>query len=100
MLDAPALLTLQATVHDVPLADNIKQAILRLTHSSRPQDALADDYVKKYVSWGAGPRAGQTLVRAAKALEEPGLLAAQGAIAIIEIGRRNQDSGQSDDQTN
>ena len=68
VLDAAALLALQATVHDVPLPDNVKKSILKLTHSSRPQDALADDYVKKYVSWGAGPRASQTLVRAARAL--------------------------------
>ena len=68
VLDAAALLALQATVHDVPLPDNVKKSILKLTHSSRPQDELADDYVKKYVSWGAGPRASQTLVRAARAL--------------------------------
>ena len=42
VLDAPALLALQATVHDVPLPDNVKKSILKLTHSSRPQDALAD----------------------------------------------------------
>ena len=68
ILDAPALLAIQESVHDVPLPDNVKKSILQLTHSSRPGDALADDYVKKYVSWGAGPRASQTLVRAARAL--------------------------------
>jgi MoxR-like ATPase len=68
ILDAPALLALQESVHEVPLPDNVKQSILKLTHSSRPNDPLADDYVKKYVSWGAGPRASQTLVRAARAL--------------------------------
>jgi len=68
VLDAAALLALQATVHDIPLPENVKRTILQLTHRSRPQDELADDYVKKYVSWGAGPRASQTLVRAAKAL--------------------------------
>jgi MoxR-like ATPase len=82
VLDAPALLVLQATVHEVPLADNVKRAILKLTHSSRPQDALADDYVKKYVSWGAGPRAGQTLVRAAKALA---LLRGRPAASLEEV---------------
>jgi MoxR-like ATPase len=68
LLDSAGLLRLQATVHDVPLPDNLKRSILNLTHASRPQSALADDYIKKYVSWGAGPRASQTLVRAAKAL--------------------------------
>ena len=68
VLDSAALLRLQATVHDVPLPDNVKRSILDLTHASRPQSPLADDFIKKYVSWGAGPRASQTLVRAAKAL--------------------------------
>ena len=68
VLDAAALIALQASVHDVPLPDNVKRSILKLTHSSRPASDLGDDYVKKYVNWGAGPRAGQTLVRAAKAL--------------------------------
>jgi MoxR-like ATPase len=68
LLDSASLLRLQATVHDVPLPDNLKRSILHLTHASRPQSALADDYIKKYVAWGAGPRASQTLVRATKAL--------------------------------
>jgi MoxR-like ATPase len=35
--------------------------------SSRPDDSRADEYVKDYVSWGAGPRGSQNLVLAAKA---------------------------------
>jgi MoxR-like ATPase len=42
--------------------------ILKLVQASRPQNALADDYINRYVSWGAGPRASQTLALAAKAL--------------------------------
>ncbi|MHA3772893.1 AAA family ATPase [Verrucomicrobiota bacterium sgz303538] len=68
VLDNASLLQLQATVHHVPLPENVKRSILSLTHMSRPQSDLADDYIKRYVSWGAGPRASQTLVRAAKAL--------------------------------
>ncbi len=68
VLDAASLLALQSTVHDVPLPENVKKSILELTHRSRPQGELADEYIKKYVSWGAGPRASQTLVRASKAL--------------------------------
>jgi MoxR-like ATPase len=69
-------------VHDIPLPDHVKRSILKLTHSSRPQDALADDYVKQYVGWGAGPRAGQTLVRAAKALA---LLRGREAASLEEV---------------
>jgi len=38
-----------------------------LTTASRPKSGDADDYVRRYVSWGAGPRATQHLVTAAKA---------------------------------
>jgi MoxR-like ATPase len=38
-----------------------------ITAASRPKDASADDYIKRYVAWGAGPRATQHLVTAAKA---------------------------------
>ena len=68
VMDSASLLRLQATVHEVPLPENLKRSILSLTHMSRPQSGMADDYIRKYVSWGAGPRASQTLVRAARAL--------------------------------
>ena len=44
----------------------IKYAI-RLVRATRPGDPKAPDFVKQYVSTGAGPRAGQFLVLAAKA---------------------------------
>ncbi len=68
ILNAAGLLQLQGAVHDVPIPENVKRSILSLTHMSRPQSTLSDDYIRKYVAWGAGPRASQTLVRAAKAL--------------------------------
>ena len=40
---------------------------MAITTASRPKDPTADDYVRKYVAWGAGPRASQHLVTAAKA---------------------------------
>ncbi len=82
LLDSEAVLRLQATVHAVPLPDNVKQSIVNLTHSSRPQSSLADDYIKKYVSWGAGPRASQTLVKAAKALA---LLRGRASASLEEV---------------
>jgi MoxR-like ATPase len=38
-----------------------------ITTASRPKDPSADDFIRKYVAWGAGPRATQHLVTAAKA---------------------------------
>ncbi len=68
ILNAGEMLKLQETVHHVPLPENVKRSILALTHRSRPASELADDYVRNYVAWGAGPRASQAMVRAAKAL--------------------------------
>jgi len=82
VLDSAGLIALQNSVHEVPLPDNVKRAILNLTHSSRPASPLADDYVKKYVSWGAGPRAAQALVRAARALA---LLRGRDSASIEEV---------------
>ena len=82
VLDAASLIALQNSVHDVPLPDNVKRSILNLTHNSRPASPLADDYVKKYVSWGAGPRAAQALVRAARALA---LLRGRDSASIAEV---------------
>ena len=57
----------------MPAAAFVIRYALRLTRLSRPAPAPGDDpapvpdFVKKYVSWGAGPRAGQNLILAAKA---------------------------------
>jgi MoxR-like ATPase len=82
LLDSASLLRLQSTVHELPLPENVKRTILQLTHSSRPQSPLADEYIRKYVSWGAGPRASQTLVRAAKALA---LLRGRDSASLEEV---------------
>jgi MoxR-like ATPase len=82
VLDAASLIALQEAVLDVPVPDHVTQAILQLTHRSRPGGELADDFIKNYVAWGAGPRASQALVRAARALA---LLRGQAAASIEEV---------------
>jgi MoxR-like ATPase len=67
VLTRDELLKLQQVVGQVPVPDHVTDYILKLVHSSRPQSPLADDYIKRYVEWGAGPRASQNLARAAKA---------------------------------
>lgn len=76
------VLKLQEAVLDVPVPDNVLSTILNLVHSSRPDSSLADDYIKKYVAWGAGPRASQNLTRAAKALA---LLRGNPAASVAEV---------------
>ena len=82
VLDAAGLLRLQDAVLDVPVPDHVTKAVLKLTHMSRPDNALADEFVKNYVAWGAGPRASQSLVRAARALA---LLRGQPAASLEEL---------------
>ena len=61
------ILELQALVRDVHVGPELLTWITRLVRASRPNDAAAPDAVRRYVRWGAGPRAGQSLVLAAKA---------------------------------
>ena len=50
-----------------PIAEHVLKHAVSFTTASRPKDQNADDYVRRYVAWGAGPRATQHLVTAAKA---------------------------------
>ena len=58
---------LQKLVRQVPLSDYIIKYVRALTTATRPSHDSASDFVKTYVSWGAGPRAGQHLILGAKA---------------------------------
>ena len=67
VLTAEEVLALQELVRKVPVADHVVRYALRLTRQTRVGQADAPKFVKDYVSWGAGPRASQYLVLAAKA---------------------------------
>lgn len=56
----------QALVRKVPIADNVVEYAVDLAHRSRPQTEKAADVSNNYLEWGAGPRASQYLVLAAK----------------------------------
>jgi MoxR-like ATPase len=60
------ILELQNFIRKVPISDNVINYIIKLVRSSRPQDKESPEFIKKYVTWGCGPRAEQTLVLAAK----------------------------------
>ncbi len=61
------LLNMQKLVGAIPVTEYVIDYAARLTRASRPADASAPEFVHKYVDWGAGPRAGQYLLLAAKA---------------------------------
>jgi MoxR-like ATPase len=58
---------LQQFVRRVPVADHVIRYAMQFTRLSRNRGPDTPDFVKKYVSWGAGPRASQYLVLGAKA---------------------------------
>jgi MoxR-like ATPase len=57
---------LQKLVRDVSISDDLISYVSRLVRSTRP-DTTTVDYVREWVRWGAGPRAGQSLILTAKA---------------------------------
>ena len=58
---------LQSLVREVPVPDCVLDYTVKLVGMTRPNSDLAPDYIKKYLSWGAGPRACQYLIIGAKA---------------------------------
>ncbi|MHB1843950.1 MAG: AAA family ATPase [Deltaproteobacteria bacterium] len=67
VLTPAEILRLQALVPRVPVADHVIRHAVDLVRRSRPKSPGAPDFVDRYLSWGAGPRASQYLVLAAKA---------------------------------
>ncbi len=66
-LTGEQIVALQHLVRRVPVAEHVFLYARDLVRASRPQQPEATPTVKKCVSWGAGPRAGQSLILAAKA---------------------------------
>jgi len=67
VLDAPRLIALQHLVRRLPAPPTVVRYAVGLARSTRPEAKEASPDVRKYVSWGAGPRASQYLVLGAKA---------------------------------
>ncbi len=67
VLNAQSIIELQKAVRDLPISDHVVKYAVRLVRSTRPGDARAPDYIKKWIHCGAGPRACQNLLVGAKA---------------------------------
>src|SRR5262245_31727783 len=67
VLHAEDILNLQHIVRRVPVADHVFAYAKRITRMTRPGTLEAADFVNKWLTWGAGPRASMNLVLAAKA---------------------------------
>ena len=82
VVDAAQLVALQQLVRRVPVADHCIRYAVELVRASRPGNSQAPDYVREMVNWGAGPRASQYLILAAKARA---ILAGRHSVAIEDI---------------
>ncbi len=66
-LDAESVRAMQALVRRIPVSKGLVTAAVSLTRRTRPSEPDAPSAVREFVEWGAGPRASQYLVLAAKA---------------------------------
>jgi MoxR-like ATPase len=76
---------LHALVREVPAAENVVDYATRVVRATRPTGPASDgapEFVRSWVRWGAGPRAGQALLLGAKALA---LLEGRSVVALEDI---------------
>ncbi|MBT8323689.1 MAG: MoxR family ATPase [Winogradskyella sp.] len=60
------IIDFQNVIRRMPVADNVIEYAVKLVGKTRPNSSTAADLVKEFVDWGAGPRASQNLILAAK----------------------------------
>ncbi|MDX8552672.1 MoxR family ATPase [Tenacibaculum sp. 1B UA] len=61
------IIAIQKLIRKIPVADNVVEYAVKLVGKTRPNSDKATELIKKYIDWGAGPRASQNLILAAKA---------------------------------
>ena len=66
VLSAEEIIFFQKLIRKVPINDNVLEYAVKLATMTRPDSEFAPEIVKKYLHWGAGPRASQYLVIGAK----------------------------------
>ncbi len=63
---AEEIINLQHLIRRIPVADNVVEYAVTLVAKTRPNSSRATQIVNDYIDWGAGPRASQNLILAAK----------------------------------
>lgn len=66
LFTAQEIIDFQNVIRRIPVADNVVEYAVSLVAKTRPKEATAADIVSEFVDWGAGPRASQNLILAAK----------------------------------
>jgi len=67
VIDAAKIMELQQIVRRVPVGDHVYHFALDIIRATRPNEPGASDFVRHWLSWGAGPRAGQYMILGGKA---------------------------------
>ncbi len=84
VMNQDQIVQLQHLVRDVPISDALMRYAAGVVRATRPQTDDATNTVREYVRWGAGPRAGQAIILAAKARA---LLAARLSVTLEDLQR-------------
>lgn len=66
LFTAKEIIDFQHLIRRIPVADNVIEYAVKIVGKTRPDSDAASDLVKNYIDWGAGPRASQNLILAAK----------------------------------
>ena len=66
LFSAQEIIHFQHVLRRIPVADNVIEYAVKMVGKTRPESDSASDLVKQYIDWGAGPRASQNLILAAK----------------------------------
>ncbi len=81
----------QQLVRRMPVSKHVVSYAVSIARATRPNDPGASEYVRRYVEWGAGPRAGQNLILSGKALAvlagEPAVSAEHVRQAVMPVQR-------------
>ena len=66
LFTAEEIISNQKLIQKIPVADNVIEYAVTLVGKTRPKSKAAPELVRKYIDWGAGPRASQNLISGAK----------------------------------
>ncbi len=67
VIGAQEFMSIQKLIRRMPVSDEVIEKVVCLVNRTRPEGKEVPEIVKKYVAWGAGPRASQYLILGAKA---------------------------------
>jgi MoxR-like ATPase len=66
LFSSEEIIAFQQLIRRIPVADNVVEYAVKLVSKTRPNTVNASEEVNQYIDWGAGPRASQNLILAAK----------------------------------